>query len=153
MFSLLERQRIGVTNSAGRSLDDLMKPQTRATPDVDALATRGERVVTAIVWHHHDDNRIGPSRSVSLEIGGLPDGIAEATLRHYRIDDFHSNAYTAWQIMASPQAPSPEQIAALERASELTLFEPAHSVKLAAGRVSVPLEMPRHSISLLRLEW
>ena len=153
MFSLLERQRVGVTNSTSRSLDDLMKPQTRATPDIDAIATRGERAVTAIVWHHHDDNRIGPSQSVSLDIAGLPDGIAEATLRHYRIDDFHSNAYTAWQIMASPQAPSPAQIATLKRASELTLFEPARSVKVTAGRVSVQVEMPRHSISLLRLEW
>lgn len=153
MFSLLERQRVEVVNSAGRSLDDLMKPEARATPDIDALAARGERAMTVIVWHHHDDDRAGPAQSVSFEVVGLPESATEVTIRHHRIDGFHSNAYTTWQMLGSPQTPSPEQTARLRQASELALLEQPGPVKAVGGRLSLPLELPRHSVSLLRLNW
>lgn len=153
IFSRLEPQRVSVRNSAGRSLDELMRPEARATADVDALATRSERTVSVLLWHHHDDGRAGPVQGVDVRIDGLPADVTEATLQHYRIDDFNSNAYTAWQLMGSPQQPSAGQIAAMKQASEPALFEPVRPVKLAGGRLSVAVELPRHSISLLRLKW
>ncbi len=45
---------------------------------------------------------------------GLPKGVSRVRLTHYRIDDSHSNAYTVWKAMGSPQNPSAEQIAALK---------------------------------------
>ena len=51
--------------------------------------------------------------NVTLTIDGLPAG--RPTLTHYRVDSDHSNAYTAWKAMGSPQPPTPAQYAALEK--------------------------------------
>ena len=44
---------------------------------------------------------------------------------HYRIDETHSNSYSAWLKMGSPQKPTPAQYAELEKASELQELRPA----------------------------
>jgi beta-xylosidase len=41
---------------------------------------------------------------VRIAIAGSHDG--RVLLRHYRIDETHSNAWTAWKKMGSPQQPS-----------------------------------------------
>ena len=46
-------------------------------------------------------------RTWSSRSSGLPDG--RPALMHYRIDNEHSNAYTAWKLMGSPQPPTPAQ--------------------------------------------
>ena len=43
-------------------------------------------------------------------------------LQHYRIDNDHSNAYTVWKNMGSPQKPTPEQYAELKAAGQLELL-------------------------------
>ncbi len=80
------------------------------------------------------------------------DGRVSVMLWHYRIDDTHSNAHTAWLQMGSPQAPSPDQYAALERASELTLLESPRWLRSANGQVTVEVVLPRQSVSLLQFE-
>jgi xylan 1,4-beta-xylosidase len=74
-------------------------------------------------------------------------------LSHYRIDEHHSNAYTLWQSMGSVQNPTSEQYAALQEASQLALFEPVRRVDISDGEFSVQLGLPRHAVSLVRLEW
>ena len=56
---------------------------------------------------------------------GLPAG--RATVTHHRIDENHSNSYSAWVRMGSPQQPTPAQYADLERASELQELTPARA--------------------------
>jgi xylan 1,4-beta-xylosidase len=153
VFSLLEKQRVYLNNSAGRSLDELMKPESRATIDVDGVATRGDRTVSLILWHHHDDGTTGPAQNIKLSIQGLPSGIRNVKLCHYRIDEHHSNAYTVWQEMGSPQNPTQHQVDILNKASELTLLEPCLNRKIKNGSLPLKILMPRHSVSLIRLEW
>ena len=66
MFSLLAEQRVATANSVRRDLTALMKPEARASTDIDVLATRGPRAVSAIVWHHHDDGVSGPAQPATL---------------------------------------------------------------------------------------
>ncbi len=40
-------------------------------------------------------------------------------LQHYRIDDTHSNSYTAWKTMGISQTPTAEQYAQLKSAGQL----------------------------------
>jgi xylan 1,4-beta-xylosidase len=50
-----------------------------------------------------------PGAPLELSIAGVPATAKRVLLRHYRIDQEHSNAYTAWKSMGSPQNPSAEQ--------------------------------------------
>jgi xylan 1,4-beta-xylosidase len=72
---------------------------------------------------------------------------------HYRIDDTHSNAYTVWKTMGSPQNPTPAQFAELKAKDGLQQLEPPRELDVRDGAVTVGTEMPSHSISLLKLDW
>jgi xylan 1,4-beta-xylosidase len=74
-------------------------------------------------------------------------------VRHYRIDQTHSNSYTAWQRMGSPQNPTPAQIAELRGASDLALSGAPAWHTPRQGALSLPLEMPRHALSLIEVSW
>jgi len=153
MFGRLEPGRVAVENASGRTLDDLMKSSVRGQPDVDAFATRGDRALAVLVWHYHDDGAPGPEVAVDLSLAGLPAQAATAVLTHFRIDGEHGNSHTAWLKMGSPQEPTPAQYAELQRASELTLLEPARTIEVRQGSLSLPLRLPRQAVSLIRLTW
>jgi hypothetical protein len=56
--------------------------------------------------------------------------------------------------MGSPQAPTPRQYAELEEASELQLLEPAREVRIGTdGRVAAAFELPRKSVSFVKVTW
>jgi len=64
----------------------------------------------------------------------------EQVLPDFRIDETHSNSFTAWKKMGSPAKPTEEQMAALEKAGKLEMLEPAQvasyqeAKKLAAAK-------------------
>jgi xylan 1,4-beta-xylosidase len=153
IFSLLEKRRIAVENPAAKDLATLIRQSVRDAPDVSAFASRGERVATVVVWHYHDDGVAGPDAAVQLAVHGISPAVHNVRVMHYRIDDEHSNAYTAWRKMGSPQKPTMDQRAALEKASELTKLAEPEEVESRDGNVKLRLTMPRQSVSLLRLEW
>ncbi|MCX8038315.1 MAG: beta-xylosidase, partial [Candidatus Sumerlaeia bacterium] len=99
MFSRMEQQRLAVDNPHRIPLETLMAGSVRGAPDVDAAATRGERAITMLVWHYHDVGAPAPSIPVTVALDGLPAEAQGARLRHWRIDDEHSNPYTVWQAM------------------------------------------------------
>jgi xylan 1,4-beta-xylosidase len=86
-------------------------------------------------------------------VAGLPLDVTRALVHHYRIDETHSNAYTAWKRMGSPQKPTPEQYAALEAAGQLELLDSPQWVPVAAGVTALDFVLPRHAVSLVRLGW
>jgi xylan 1,4-beta-xylosidase len=86
-------------------------------------------------------------------VQGLPADLSQVRLTHYRIDDTHSNAYTVWKAMGSPQAPTPAQFAELKAKDGLQQFEPPRELDVRDGAVTITTEMPSHSISLLKLDW
>ncbi len=55
-----------------------------------------------------------------LNIKGIP--AEKATLTQYRIDNEHSNSYEVWKKMGSPQNPTANQIAELEKAGQLEIL-------------------------------
>ena len=59
-------------------------------------------------------------KDISITVEGLP--ATEVTLTEYRIDNEHSNSYEVWKKMGSPQNPTPEQIALLEKAGQLQMM-------------------------------
>ncbi len=101
MMSKMRGQRLPVESTADAGIEAIRKSGVRAAPDVSALAALDGKTLTALVWHYHDDDVPGPDAAVALTLHGLAhDGAA--TLTQYRIDDAHSNAFTAWKAMGRP---------------------------------------------------
>jgi xylan 1,4-beta-xylosidase len=125
----------------------------RGEPDVSALASLDGNKLAVMVWHYHDDDIAGPEAAVNLTLAGLPQASGQARLAHYRIDDQHSNAYTAWLKMGEPQEPTPAQYAELEKVGKLAQLEGAPaSVAVENGQAKLTFQLPRQGVSLLVLE-
>ena len=89
----------------------------------------------------------------SLTVSGSPHRRQQSLLEHYRIDETHSNAYTVWKEMGSPQSPTPEQYVQLKAAGQLQLLTSPLWIDVDNGRVTVETSLPRQAVSLLRLKW
>jgi xylan 1,4-beta-xylosidase len=153
MFGRMGGTRLAVDSDGAVPLDAILSRGVRERPDVAALASLGGNTLAVLAWHYHDDDVPGPAAAVELTVEGLDRSLRQARLTHHRVDETHSNAYTAWQRMGSPQQPSAEQQAALVRASELALAEEPRPVDVRDRRVALRFTLPRQSVSLLRLEW
>ena len=140
MYALMGPERVRATSSGEVPLETIVKDGVRATPDVGVLASRAPGQVAIMVWHYHDDDVSGPDAAVTLALTGLPAGVGNATVTHYRIDQQHSNAYAEWLRMGSPIAPDPAQYAAMQQASELaTLPLPPATLGLSGGKATLAI--------------
>ena len=105
-----------------------------------------------MVWNYHDKNDVNVvATPVTVSVKGIP--AQKILLIHYRIDQEHSNAYTAWKKMGSPQNPSAEQIAELEKAGQLQILGSPEWIKTKDGAVVIAFDLPRQGVSLLKITW
>ncbi len=153
MTGMMGGERVMTTSTGAVPLEELVKTGVRQTPDVDAFATKSEHEAAVMVWNYHEDDLAAPDAEVKVTIAGIPPGVKRVQLEHYRIDETHSNAFTAWKQMGSPQAPTAEQYAELKAAGQLQLLSSPEWLDVAGGKVSVETALPRQAVSLLRLEW
>ncbi len=152
MFGLMGGKRLAVESTGEVGLEAIRRDGVPGTPDVSALASLRAGKVCILAWHHHDDDVPGPDAAVELTLGGLPAGGAPLLLEHFRIDRDHSNAYEAWKRMGSPQRPTPEQRASLERSSDLALLGSPEWVRPEGGKLTLRFTLPRQAVSLLVLD-
>jgi len=153
MAGLMAGERVATTSTGEVPLGNLVSAGVRSTPDVDAFATRANREAAVLVWNYDDEDVAAPDAKVNMTIYGIPAGVKRVLLEHYRIDAAHSNAYTAWQNMGSPQAPTPEQYEQLKAAGQLQLLASPEWLEVAGEKVTIETNLPREAVSLLRLEW
>ena len=146
-------QRIATMSSGEVALDSILAAGVRQGPDVDALATAGKRSAAVLVWNYHDDDVAAGAAGVELHVEGLPASVRSVRVQHFRIDETHSNAYTAWKAMGAPQQPTAAQIAALKKAGQLEELTPAATVVAKKGTVMLPFSLPRQATSLVLLSW
>jgi xylan 1,4-beta-xylosidase len=153
MFGMMSGERVKTTSTGEVPLDTLVSTGVRETPDVDAFATYAKKEAAVLVWNYHDVNEAAPATPTTVTIRGIPAGVQRVLLEHYRIDQTHSNAYTVWQQMGSPQHPTSQQYAELQAAGQLQLFTSPVWVDVVDGQVKLSTDLPRESISLLHLTW
>jgi xylan 1,4-beta-xylosidase len=153
MLGLMTGDRVETESNMRVPLDTILSGGVRTEPDVDALAVVGEHTLSVLIWNYHDDEASVPPTKVQVAIDGLPANAKRALLRRYRIDETHSNSWTAWKKMGSPQQPTAEQYAALEEAGELQQFDSPHWISLQEGAANLDLELPRESLALIRISW
>ena len=113
------------------------------------MAVRNNRILSVLAWNYHDDDVPGPVAPVQVQVSGLGAN-RRVLLHHYRIDDTHSNAWTTWKHLGSPQKPTPEQYAALESAGQLQLLEAPRWIDIKSGAAMLEITLPRQAVSLLQ---
>jgi xylan 1,4-beta-xylosidase len=152
MLGQMRGDRVEVESSGALSVEQIRDAGVRGQPDISALAARSGRSATVLVWNYHDDDVPAPPAPVTLTIQGLPSRVA--TLTHDRIDEEHSNSYSAWLGMGSPQQPTPEQHAELDRRSRLEALRPPRVVTVGSdGVVTETFDLPRKSVSFVKVVW
>jgi xylan 1,4-beta-xylosidase len=150
MLGQMGGDRVSVESSGSVPLETVRDVGVRERADITALASRQERSVAILVWNYHDDDLPAPDADVTLTIAGLP--VSSVQVTHSRVDRDRSNTYEAWKKMGSPQPPSQDQLAALEKAGALYEVGPTRT-GTTAGELSVTFPLPRQGVSLVKLTW
>lgn len=151
MFSKMGGKRLPTTSDHAVLLDSMLRNGVRGDPDVSVLASLDGKTLSVFVWHYHDDDVQGPSAEVQIVLNGLPVANGETHAEHFRIDAEHSNAFSIWLSMGSPQEPTVDQYARLERAGQLAALNEPETIRLENGVAQLRFELPRQAVSLLVL--
>jgi xylan 1,4-beta-xylosidase len=152
MLGMMSGNRVTVTTNQGYDLRTAVDSSFRKSyADINGMACKNTHDATVLVWNYHDDDVKPAPETVAVQVKGIP--AKQVLLHHYRIDDEHSNAYEAWKKMGSPQNPSAEQIAELERAGQLHLLGSPEWITINNGEAVIKMQLPRQGVSLLKLDW
>ena len=153
MFSRMSGRELSVTSDGAIKLDDMLKSGVRNAPDIAAQATLDGNKLSVLAWHYHDDDLPGAEAEVTLNLASLPAAFNKARVTRYVIDAEHSNAFTAWKKMGSPQQPTSQQYAALEKAGHLTAVETPEQIRVEEnGSGVVSFKLPRQAVTLVVIE-
>nr|WP_252263710.1 beta-xylosidase [Paracidobacterium acidisoli] len=153
MAGLMSGSRVEATSSGALPLDTILKSGVKQQPDIDTLATTDSSHAAVMLWNYQDEDIPAPGATVAVSIRGLPATAHRVLLQHYRIDNDHSNAYTVWKAMGSPQNPTDEQYAKLQAAGQLELLSSPQWITPDHGEIKLSVELPRQAVSLLRITW
>jgi xylan 1,4-beta-xylosidase len=153
MLSKMGGSRAAVQSSGAVSLEDILAHGIRGKADVSALAAVEPHRISILTWNYHDDDVPGPSAAVRLAVQGLPPSVANVRVTHYRVDEDHSNAFTAWKTMGSPANPTPDELQRLQTAGKLSIYPAPASLYVENGQADLEFSLPRQAVSLLVLEW
>ncbi len=154
MFAKMGGERLQSQSSGQIGLDDLLREGVRGDADVGAIASRDGDTVSIMVWHYHDDDLTGPAAAVELRLERMKwqHDSGAGKLTHLRVDFDHSNSYTQWLSLGSPQEPSTEEYKQLQSAATLATYRGETAVKQEEGYSILSFELPRQGVSLLMLE-
>jgi xylan 1,4-beta-xylosidase len=154
MFGLLGSERVKVSSTGALPTEQVVGTGVRQQPDINAIATRKNQEVEIMIWNYHDEDVDAPDAPVDLAITGLPESIHLALVEHFRIDGHHhSNAFSAWKQMGSPQSPSLEQYQQLQSAGQLQLLTSPSWIPIEHGEARLQFTLPRQGLSLVRFTW
>lgn len=153
MLGMMAGERLAVSSTGDTPLADQVSTGVRGNWDTDAIATKKGRNAAVLVWNYRDADTTVPAKPVSVTVAGIPAGVRRVFVEHYRIDKTHSNAYTAWQKMGSPQQPTADQYETLRSKEGLQLLASPQWVDVTNGKIKLQTAMPPESVSLLTLRW
>ena len=71
-------------------------------------------------------------------------------MKHWRIDKNHSNAYTAFKKLDSPELPNPLEIDSIKEKMDLELLEPSKQIKVR-DLSRIKFELPCNGVSMIEI--
>ena len=153
IFGLLGNKRLKANSSAALPTEKVLREGVRNEPDVNVIAGRKEHELAALIWNYHDNDVLAEPAEINFKIDGLPVDSARALVEHFRVDETHSNSFTAWKEMGSPQSLTPQQQQRLQDEGQLKLLTSPQWMYVENGSISVTFILPREAMSLVRITW
>jgi xylan 1,4-beta-xylosidase len=153
MFGLMEGDRVRMESSGAVPLDNMVEKGVKDAADVNAVATERAGLISVLAWNYHDDDVTAADTRIAMAIRGIPVGVTRVLVRRYCVDRTHSNSYTAWKVMGSPQTPTPEQYTALERAGQLEMVGSPAWVDSKDAQIEMKFALARQSVTLIQISW
>ena len=153
MFGLMEGDRVRAESSGAVALEDMVEKGVKSAADVNAVATRRDGLVSVLVWNYHDDDLTAAEAQVAMAIRGIPVGTGRVLVRRYCVDRTHSNSYTVWKSMGSPQKPTAEEYKSLERAGQLEMAGSPEWVDSKDGTIEIKFALEREAVTLIQVSW
>ena len=151
MFGMMKGDLVAVTSSAPLSAEQITASSVRGDADINALASMEPGNAAVMIWNYHDDDLPAKAANISLKVDGID--AKRVLVFHYRIDEKHSNSYEVWKRMGSPQNPTEEQYAELERSGQLQMLTSPRWADVADGVLKLNFDLPRQGVSLVKITW
>jgi xylan 1,4-beta-xylosidase len=152
MLGMMSGNRVEVSGNLAYDFNAIRDSSVRGfRTDINALAAKNNQTVTVLVWNYHDEDINDSGSPVELIIKGIPS--KKIILTHFRIDRGHSNSYEVWKAMGSPQNPTADQIALLEKSGQLQMLDTPRTLKTRGGVANIKMQLPRQAVSLLKLTY
>jgi xylan 1,4-beta-xylosidase len=152
MFGMMKGKAVNVTSDHQYSLRQMLDSGVRKREtEVGAIASGTDSSATVMIWNYHDVDKKNITAAVTLIVAGI--NSTKLSVTEYRIDENHSNAYTLWKKMGSPQHPSGKEIAELEKAGRLQQVDITKSYYATNGILSLDTILPEQAVSLIKLSW
>lgn len=145
-------QRLRASSSGQVSMKDVLADSVRNETDVGVMASTLNGTVYVLVWHYHDNLLDMPDVSVGVEIGGLRSFSGKVNVTHWRIDQQHSDAYSVWQDMGSPETPSKSEHQQLVESGKLKMLHDPTTIEVRNATVTLNFTLPIRGTSLLVLQ-
>ena len=155
MLGQLKGNQLSLTSDGAVPMNEILKSSVRERPDINGMSVIDGQTVKILLWNYHDILVPAEPASVRLNVKLPKDYFTNAEVvrvSHYRIDDTHSNAYTKWLELGSPQNPTVEMIAQMKEAMQLQLLEPPMLLDVPDNEVTLNFDLPRSGLSLIILE-
>jgi len=123
-----------------------------SNPYISAFATRDKKRITIVVtnYQYNQIKNDGASYTVILNVEPLWKPGKKLTLKHWRIDNDHSNAYSVFKDLGSPGLPNPLEIDAIKKKMDLELLEPEKQT-IAGKLTNLEFELPCNAVSLIEI--
>lgn len=152
MFSMMDGERVAVKSNFEVELDSIVKSSVRGNPDVSAYASYDGKRIYIMAWNYHDDDLEGQAANVHFNIEKLPFKTGKVNVTCFLIDKQHSNSYTKWLAMGSPQNPNQNDYEKLENAALLEEIKYGPSVPVKNNTVDFDFKLERQGVAMFILQ-
>jgi xylan 1,4-beta-xylosidase len=152
MFGLMKGNMLEVNNPGSISLREIIDSSVRGDKNyVDAIATADANNMYILLWNYHDSDNRKTDAFINLNLLHLP--ARNVTMSCYLIDEKHSNSYTLWKKMGSPQQVAGDQLTALKKAGHLQKGGEDKQLKEVNGTINYKFNLAARGVALLKVSW
>ncbi|MFL5808937.1 MAG: GH39 family glycosyl hydrolase [Flavisolibacter sp.] len=152
MFGKMGGERLIVETSPSFTIEQLRtKGVHDSIADVQAIASLNKNTASVMIWNYYDDDLKTDDASVTVEVKNIP--AKKVQMIQYSIDEQHSNSYTKWKTMGSPQTVTTDEYAILAKAGMLQQVGKTKKIKTNKGVYKTTIQLPRQAVTLIQLTW